>query len=311
MASSVWDKLFTYETLTHACAGSVGSMTAMAVFYPLDTVRSRLQVEDGRKSKDTMKTLQELVQEEGPESLYRGLQPVLVSLCASGFVYFYTFHGLRAVFTSRAGHEHSAARDLVLGAIAGAINVLLTTPVWVVNSRLKMQGAKLKQGDESIRKYPKYKGILDGLIRITEQEGLPTLWAGTMASLLLVSNPSIQFMIYESLKRRVMQVLKTESLGAGSVFAIGALSKSISTILTYPLQLIQSKSRYGSSDVKNKRIMDIMRMIVEKNGPTGLYKGLEAKLLQTVLTTALMFMCYEKITQFVFAIMSARHRKVS
>lgn len=40
-------------------------MTAMAVFYPLDTVRSRLQMEDGRKAKDTLAMLQELVREEG------------------------------------------------------------------------------------------------------------------------------------------------------------------------------------------------------------------------------------------------------
>lgn len=65
MASNGWDKLFTYETLTHACAGSVGSMTAMSVFYPLDTVRSRLQVDDNRESKDTLKMLEELVKEEG------------------------------------------------------------------------------------------------------------------------------------------------------------------------------------------------------------------------------------------------------
>ena len=65
MTSGAWDKLFTYETLTHAIAGSVGSMTAMTVFYPLDTVRSRLQMEDNRKAKDTLQMLQDLVKEEG------------------------------------------------------------------------------------------------------------------------------------------------------------------------------------------------------------------------------------------------------
>jgi adenine nucleotide transporter 17 len=52
------------------------------------------------------------------ESLYRGLHPVLISLCASGFVYFYAFHGLRAVFADN-GRKHSAFKDLVLGALAG------------------------------------------------------------------------------------------------------------------------------------------------------------------------------------------------
>ena len=40
-----------------------------------------------------------------------------------------------------------------------------------------------------------------------------------------------------------------------------------------------------------------------EGGVLGLYKGLEAKLLQTVLTAALMFMTYEKIAASIFRIM--------
>lgn len=50
------------------------------------------------------------------ESLYRGIQPVLISVCASNFVYFYTFHGLRSVFGQ---NKHSVSKDLLLGALAG------------------------------------------------------------------------------------------------------------------------------------------------------------------------------------------------
>ena len=42
---------------------------------------------------------------------------------------------------------------------SGCINVLLTNPLWVVNSRLKMAGIK--------NDVQKYKGTLDGLIKIT------------------------------------------------------------------------------------------------------------------------------------------------
>lgn len=58
------DRLFTYETLVHAVAGSVSSVTAMSVFYPLDTIRSRLQVED-REAKSTPEMLIEIINKEG------------------------------------------------------------------------------------------------------------------------------------------------------------------------------------------------------------------------------------------------------
>lgn len=38
----------------------------------------------------------------------------------------------------------------------------------------------------------------------------------------------------------------------------------------------------------------------------GLFKGLEAKLLQTVLTAALMFLLYEKIVSCTFTVMGLR-----
>jgi len=74
---------------------------------------------------------------------------VLQSLCASNFIYFYTFHGLKLM----QGKEmpSSAGRDLLLASIAGVVNVLSTTPLWVVNTRIKMQDKKNKS---------RYRGLL-------------------------------------------------------------------------------------------------------------------------------------------------------
>lgn len=297
-----WDKLFTYDTLVHAVSGAAGSTFAMTVFFPLDTVRSRLQVEEHRESKNTLALLRELIREEGVHSVYRGLGPVLTSLWCSNFVYFYSFHGLRAVF-SRDGAQHSVVRDLLLGCVAGIVNVLVTTPMWVVNTRMKMQGVKLTDADRrSLRQHPKYESIFHGLFEIGRTEGAQALWAGTLPSLVLVSNPAIQFMVYEALKRRATDArLELNSL---TIFAIGAVAKVISTCLTYPLQVVQSKLRYGASrDFQAKTLSEMLLFVLRNQGIAGLYRGLEAKLCQTVLTAALMFVAYEKIARFVFQIL--------
>lgn len=302
MAPIKWENLFTYDTLVHATAGATGALTAMTVFFPLDTIRSRLQVEDGRKAKNTLALMQELIKEEGVESLYRGLGPVLTSICTSNFVYFYTFHGLRAVFTK--DNKHTVSRDLALASLAGVINVLSTTPLWVVNSRMKMQGAKLTEADkEKMRRYPHYKGTIDGLIKIAQTEGVPALWSGTLPSLALVSNPSIQFMVYEFLKRHAQANLATKELSGITIFLVGAMAKSVATIMTYPLQILQSKLRYGSDELRKKSLPEMIKHIIQQQGIQGLYKGLEAKLMQTVMTAALMFLCYEKIVAFVFQLL--------
>ncbi|XP_053995092.1 peroxisomal membrane protein PMP34 isoform X1 [Hylaeus volcanicus] len=331
--------VFTYETLVHAISGAAGSVVAMATFFPLDTVRSRLQrfassifsflrpignastmhslyrqlynsrafllffiVEDGRDSKNTLAMIRELTEKEGPYTLYRGMVPVLQSLCASNFVYFYTFHGLKMLRTRR---NQTAGNDLLVASIAGVINVLTTTPLWVVNTRLKMRGI----GQTPERNNNEYNTLYDGLIHIWKYEGLRNLWAGTLPSLMLVMNPAIQFMTYESIKRRISASMGGSQPPAWMFFAIGAIAKTIATGLTYPLQLVQSKLRHGHKYPTlppNAGTLEILLYILKKQGIAGLYKGMEAKLLQTVLTAALMFLAYENISRFVFRVLLHR-----
>ena len=47
--------------------------------------------------------------------------------------------------------------------------------------------------------------ISDGLRHILRDEGLGALWSGTGPSVVLAGNPAVQFTIYESLKRFMMQ----------------------------------------------------------------------------------------------------------
>ncbi|KAJ8036962.1 Peroxisomal membrane protein PMP34 [Holothuria leucospilota] len=301
--------LLSYDTLVHAVAGASGSTVAMTVFFPLDTARTRLQIDDKRKAKHTPEVIAEILKEEGILSLYRGWHPVITSLWVSNFVYFYTFNGLKLYFAGSM-KSRKALRDLIMGIVAGVVNVLTTTPMWVANTRLKMQGVHFKTERFEKKKYPHYDGIIDAFRKIIEQEGVGTLWSGTVSSLALVINPAIHFMVYEFLKRYHNRWTSGQTPSAFQFFIIGAIAKALSTTATYPLQVIQSKLRYGRENKeengkKAPNMRDVIRHILQTQGRMGFYKGLETKLLQTVLTAALMFVCYEKIAAFIFKIMWA------
>ncbi|XP_040047811.1 peroxisomal membrane protein PMP34 [Gasterosteus aculeatus] len=307
--------VFSYEGLVHAVSGAMGSVTAMTVFFPLDSARLRLQVDENRRAKSTPAILAEIIKEEGLSAMYRGWFPVICSLCCSNFVYFYCFHSLKAGWLK--GKQSTASTDLVVGFAAGVINVLLTTPLWVVNTRLKLQGSKFRNAH--IRP-TNYSGILDSFAQIVRGEGVGALWNGTLPSLLLVLNPAIQFMIYEGLKRQMRRGLLRE-LSSVEVFIIGAVAKAVSTIATYPLQTVQSILRFGqfSESAVESKLRSSLRTIkcllvnrVRTYGMLGLFKGLEAKLLQTVLTAALMFLLYENIASCTFRVMglsSKQHKR--
>ncbi|KAH0509781.1 Peroxisomal membrane protein PMP34 [Microtus ochrogaster] len=113
--------------------------------------------------------------------------PVISSLCCSNFVCLYTFNSLKAVWDK--GQHSSAGKGLVVGFAAGVGNVLLKTPLWVVNTRLKLQGAKFRNEDIIPANY---EGILEAFHQIIRDEGILALCDGTFLSLVLVFNPAIQ-----------------------------------------------------------------------------------------------------------------------
>ncbi|XP_072337561.1 peroxisomal membrane protein PMP34 isoform X1 [Scyliorhinus torazame] len=282
-----------------------GSVTAATTFFPLDTARIRLQVDEKRKSSSTHVILSEIVKEEGLLALYRGWFPVISSVCCSNFVYFYTFNSLKAMLV-KGNVRATSSKDLLMGCIAGATNVFLTTPMWVVNTRLKLQGAKFRKEDIH---QTEYKGILDAFRQIITQEGLGTLWNGILPSLVLVCNPGIQFMFYEGLKRKASKAGRR--IPSWEIFMIGAIAKAIATTVTYPLQIVQAILRFepnkrrsrNSSQESVRAVINLISERIKKGGFSGLYKGLEAKLLQTVFTAALMFLIYERIAGITFKIM--------
>ncbi|XP_037083040.1 peroxisomal membrane protein PMP34-like [Pollicipes pollicipes] len=74
--------------------------------------------------------------------------------------------------------------------------------------------------------------------------------------------------------------------------------------------MVQAKLRVGGlvleDGTRELRVLRILLLLYRHGGLAGVFKGLEAKMLQTVLTAALMFVLYEKIARFVFFLLLGR-----
>merc|ERR1711907_288288 len=89
-------------------------------------------------------------------------------------------------------------------------------------------------------------------------------------------------------------------------FVMGAIAKAVATVLTYPLQIAQSRLRAqkgAQKDAKYKNTIDCIVKVGNEGGIKALFKGMEAKLWQTVLTAAFQFLTYEKTQALVFALL--------
>jgi adenine nucleotide transporter 17 len=188
-----------------------------------------------------------------------------------------------------------AARNVLIAAIAGALNVLVTNPLWTVTTQLTLQ---------------KHETFTECCQRLYKENGITAFYAGVESSLMLVSNPIIQFVCYEQFRKYAVVLFQKKNLGAATVFLIGALAKAIATVLTYPLLVAKSKLQAPNQDKEADEFgndtISVIRHVVKVEGFVGLFRGIDAKLTQSVLQSAFMFVAYERI---LWAILRLLRRK--
>ncbi|CAK7326990.1 unnamed protein product [Dovyalis caffra] len=200
--------------------------------------------------------------------------------------------------------------NLILAAAAGACTVIVTQPLDTASSKM--------QTSEFGKSRRLWKTLSEG----TWSEAFD----GLGISLLLTSNPSIQYTVFDQLKKRLLERQLSrrssidsspEALSAFSAFALGAVSKCMATCVTYPairckvmLQAAESdESRIEEVQPKTeKTISGALYSIWKKEGLLGFFKGLLAQNLKTVLSSALLLMIKEKISKTTWVLMLALRR---
>ena len=203
----------------------------------------------------------------------------------------------------------ASERSLLASSLAGIINVIITNPLWVANLRIVQQRRSGDDGgddgtgdDDDAREEP---GLLTVMGRIGREEGVPGLWSGTLASLILVANPVLQFFAYEQVRlsllgrrRRLERGGKPASLSPPEAFAVGAAAKTLATVVTYPVQLAQTLLRLPGEGGGDAGTLSCLARLYGEGGVAAWYSGMRAKLLQTVATASFMFLSYEQILAF-------------
>merc|ERR1712046_69599 len=170
--------------------------------------------------------------------------------------------------------------------IAGSINVLLTNPFWVVVTRMQLDGVD-KRGNQ--------KGVVSVVEEVlSEPAGAAGLFTkGLAPALMMVSNPAIVFMAFETFAGKARAALKRKSgsasLSSAHIFLIGAFAKLIATLITFPMLVVKSRhqSLHKLKSNGSSSVLDTVNGVVKEHGGwpwglAGMYHGLKAKVMQTV-----------------------------
>ena len=178
---------------------------------------------------------------------------------------------------------------MIAGAIAGSATVLITNPIWVVNTRMTARQAgssKLLTSSTIPEKRGSKPSSFATLLELFNVEGPTALFAGVLPALVLVANPILQYTIFEELKN-VLE--KRRKLTPRDAFFLGAIGKLLATSITYPYITVKSRMHVASKDGPRDGMVQSLKRVVRDEGWSGLYKGILPKVTQSVITAAFLF----------------------
>lgn len=264
----------------------------MVLTYPLITLSTRSQVESKRARSSVPDAIRRIIQREGISGLYAGLDSAVFGISVTNFVYYYWYEWSRAAFegaATRAGRSRTKLTTLeamAAGAFAGSATVLITNPIWVVNTRMTARkrapltdrpvssgGLPTLQNPSGVTfAKPKAPTTIGTIRDLFNEGGLRAFFAGVIPALVLVANPILQYTIFEQLKN-MLERRRKRSVTPQDAFVLGALGKLVATALTYPYITVKARMHMAE---KGKRIglAAGLRKIVKEEGWAGLYNGI-------------------------------------
>ncbi|KAI0403050.1 mitochondrial carrier [Xylaria palmicola] len=291
------------DNVAHALAGAGGGVLSMVLTYPLITLSTRAQVESKRAETDFMAAVRRIVAREGVAGLYAGLDSAVFGISVTNFVYYYWYEWTRAFFekaaarAGRASRKLTTAESMMAGALAGSATVILTNPIWVINTRMTTRRESLEASQEAVVEGsgakvpapPKAKAptTIGTLLALLREEGPQALFRGVIPALVLVINPILQYTLFEQMKNAV-EARRKANITPTMAFLLGALGKLFATSITYPYITVKSQMHVAGNGQKEGMTQAISRVIKEE-GYAGLYKGIGPKVTQSVLTAAFLF----------------------
>ena len=267
------------DNIAHALSGAGGGLIAMTLTYPLITLSTRAQVESKRSDTSLLETVKHIIRREGFTGLYAGLDSALFGISITNFVYYYWYEWTRAFFekaavkAGRASKKLTTVESMIAGAIAGSATVMLTNPIWVVNTRMTTRkeheddAKSTLPGGSSKKKAP---STITTLMSLIKDEGATSLFAGVLPALVLVINPILQYTIFEQLKN-ILE--KRRRVTATDTFFLGALGKLAATSITYPYITVKSRAHVATKDQPMDGMWKSLNKIVKNEGWKGLYGG--------------------------------------
>lgn len=299
----------TVSPLTHMAAGAMAGIVEHTAMYPIDSIKTRMQVLRPHPTAvytGVLHALRRISHQEGLVRLWRGVGSVIIGAGPAHAIYFATYEqGKRLLLVGEAARSPISVG--LAGALATATSDAFMTPFDVIKQRLQVHGSQ-------------HRSILACARSIFRTEGLTGFMISYPTTLLLnVPFHMIQFPVYE-----MTRFLLTQSRGLGlgignnatgipkdgaasttassnSVYSplthvlAGGLAGGTAAFCTTPIDVIkttlQTRNLLGGRALSGMR--EAIQVILAEHGLPGFLRGALPRTLIFIPGTGLCWMVYE------------------
>lgn len=267
--------------LTHMMAGALAGITEHTVTYPIDAVKTRMQVLRPHPTavySSTMHALHSISSQEGLLRLWRGVGSVVLGAGPAHAIYFASYERMKRLLVKGEASSSPIAVGMA-GAVATATADAFMTPFDVVKQRMQVHSSP-------------YSGIFSCARSILRNEGLSGFFVSYPTTLILnIPFHMIQFPVYEAIRA----LLNTDDTYSPTSHVIaGGLAGGTAAFFTTPIDVVKTTLQTRNLvDGQIRGMVEAARLLLKERGPSAFLMGAVPRALTFVPGTAVCWLVYE------------------
>lgn len=260
-------------------AGAIAGVSEICLMYPLDVVKTRVQLQTGKGTGADAYTgmldcFQKIIRHEGFSRLYRGITAPILMEAPKRAVKFSANDEWGRIYRKAFGQEKmNQSLSVLTGASAGATEAVVVVPFELVKIRLQ---DKASAG--------KYNGMLDVVVKTVRSEGILAMYNGLESTMWrhILWNAGYFGCIFQ-----VRQLLPKADNKRGQMIndlISGSIGGTVGTLLNTPMDVVKSRIqnsvKVAGVAPKYNWAWPAVATVAKEEGFSALYKGFLPKVLR-------------------------------
>mmetsp|Transcript_5251 Transcript_5251/g.12576 ORF Transcript_5251/g.12576 Transcript_5251/m.12576 type:complete len:275 (-) Transcript_5251:382-1206(-) len=263
---------FSLALIAGGCAGT----SVDVALHPLDTIRTRLQSEEG------------FFKSGGFKGVYRGILSATLGSAPGAAAFFSTYETMKKVIKNSTGQEHWTHHSgaSACGEVAAC---LVRVPTAVVTQNMQVG---------------RYNSLSEAVSTTLKKNGIRGFYAGYTTTVAReIPFAFIQFPIYEAFKK-TWSDWQGEETSPVQGAACGSVAGAIAGAITTPLDVCKTRIMLENpAEGQPKRYTGTyttLAIIGKEEGARALFKGIEPRVMWITIGGFIFFGAYEKATEMLW-----------